>query len=191
MSKITTLNPTPKPTNPVLIDRVLASLQDILYAKLSWLDFAFGKIQRLVAQRDSKDWFYPGAYAGTSEYVNLLPSNQFGNYSFFVINDPQTVDYKPHEKNLITAPYALIVWFNIEKVYPGTLERKTEDVKAELLKVITESIIPKGRITIEKIYEQPENIFKTYSLKELETQYLMHPYAGIRIEGQILIRETC
>lgn len=185
------INKAPKPANPVLIDRVLASLQDTLVAKLSWLDFAFGRAQRLVTKKGNVDYYYPGVFTGDKEYRNVLPGEHTGNFSFFVISDPQTVDYVQHQRNNITATFSLIFWYNLSKIYSGTNERKTEQVKAEILKVITEAILPAGRITVEKIYEQAENIYKGYSLKEIETQFLMHPFGGIRIEGEILVKESC
>lgn len=52
--------------------------------------------------------------------------------------------------------------------------------------------MPRGtRIELAKIYEQAENIFKGYSLREIDTQYLMQPYGGIRIDGFLMYREEC
>lgn len=184
-------NKAPKPANPVLIDRVLASLQDTLVLKISWLNFAFGRAQRLVTKKGNVDFYYPGVFTGEKEYRNVLPGEYAGNYSFFVVSDPQKVDYVQHQRNNITAKFSLIFWYNLSKIYPGTSERKTEETKAEILKVVTEAILPAGRITVESIYEQAENIYKGYSLKEIDNQHLMHPFAGIRIDGEILVKESC
>jgi len=181
----------PKPANPVLIDRVLASLQDTLIEKLSWLDFAFGRAQRLVTKKENRDFYYPGIYTGAKEYKNVLPGEQNGNFCFFVVSDPQAVEYKQHQRNTLKSPFSLVFWYNLDKIYPDTNERRTEEIKLEILRTLTDAILTEGRITIATIFEQAENIYKGYSLKEIDNQFLMHPFAGLRIEGEIIVKEPC
>lgn len=183
---------TPKPANPVLIDRVLAHLQDLLIEKVGWLDYAFGRAQKLVTKRDRKEYFYPGIYIGKNEYINVLPGDMFGNRTFFMLDDPQQIEFTPRRYNTIKSPVSLVLWYDLSSIYKGSTERNTEEIKQQILRVITEAIMPDGtRIELTKIYEQAENIFKGYSLKEIDTQYLMNPYAGLRIEMLVTYREQC
>jgi len=48
-----------------------------------------------------------------------------------------------------------------------------------------------GRLTLSKLYEKADNVFKEFDIKELDSQYFMHPYAGIRIEGALNLKDIC
>lgn len=182
----------PKQENPVMIDRALAYIQDELINKLGWLNHAFGRVQRLVTKRDGRNYFYPGVYVGGNEYINVLPGQGLGNRTFFVVNDPQTINFNPRRFNLISLPCALILWYDLTSIYPDTQERNTEEIKRQLLRTVTEMTMPNmTRFEPARIYEQAENIFKEFSLQEIDTQYLMSPYAGIRIEGVLKFMEDC
>lgn len=185
--------PAPKPENPVMIDRVIASIQEELIAKIGWLDHAFGRSQKLVTRQNKKDYYYPAVYIGGNEYLNVLPGQDLGNRSFFVVGDPHTIDnFKPRNYNTISSPVAVVFWYDLTSIYPKAKERNTEEIKRQILRVLTEMVLPEGsRLTLQKIYEQAENIYKEYSIREIDTQYLMQPFAGIRIEGVLTYKEEC
>lgn len=180
----------PKPDTPAFLDKVVAQIQDELKAKLSWLNYSFGRAQRLVTLRNKQNYFYPGVHIGKGVYINVLPDQNLGNYSFLVIDDPQTVAFAPHAFNNVRAKYALVFWFNLNKVFPGVADRNTEALKAQIVELITRDLrLTAGRISIEQIFEQPENVYKGYSLKEIDSQYMMQPFGGIRVEGEMLLLE--
>lgn len=182
----------PKPETPAFIDKVITQVQDILKAKLSWLDYSFGQSQRLVTTKDKKEYFYPGIHLGDGKYINVLPDQELGNYSFFITEDPQTVDFKPHTSNSVKLKYSIVFWVNLDKIFNDDEDRNTESLKAQILKVLTkEMFLAYGRIDVKQIFEKAENIYKGYSLREVNSQFLMQPYAGFRFEGEMLIREAC
>lgn len=79
-------------SNPVLLDKVLQDMQTTLLVKLPWLNYAFGRAYKLVENRpDGAKFIYPAAYNGNGEYVSLLPNDNFGNFSWFDIYDPQKI----------------------------------------------------------------------------------------------------
>ena len=182
----------PKPATPAFTDKIIVQVQDTLKAKLPWLDYSFGQSQRLVTTKDKKDYFYPGVHIGRGDYLNVLPDQNLGNYSFFILEDPQNVDFRAHTTNNVKLKYSLVFWFNLDKVFPGLIDRNTEALKAQILKILNrELFLTFGRIDVRSIYEQAENIYKGYSLKEVDSQYLMQPYGGFRFEGEMLFMEDC
>ena len=182
----------PKPKNPVMIDRVLACLQDSLVNNIGWIDYAFGRAQRLVTRIEHKDHYYPGVYIGGNEYLNVLPGQGLGNRTFFMVDDPQTIDFNQRRYNTIRSPFSLVLWYDLTTILKDTKERNTEEIKRQILRVLTDAVLPGGsRIELARMYETAENIFKGYSLKEIDTQFLMHPFAGLRIEGTLIYREEC
>lgn len=177
-------------TNPQLTDIVIAEVQKGLVANLDWLDHAFGRSQKLVKQIDTTKYYTPNVYSGGKDYIDVSPSNDLGNYSFFVIDDPQYIDWQPRIPGDITVSYSLIVWCNIDKIQ-GAQNRNTEFVKSEILKALNKTFLKSGRLTVSKIYEQAENVYKGFTLDEISNQYMMHPYYAFRLVGEITVNESC
>lgn len=180
----------PKPDVPALTDKVIVKMQDVLKENLWWLDYSFGRSQKLVTTKEGKNYFYPAVHIGKGTYINVLPDQELGNYSFFTIEDPQEIDFNARAFNNIKSKFALVFWFNLDNVFRGADDRNTEAIKAQIIELLTRGIhLSEGRINIRQIFEQPENIYKGYSLKEVDSQYMMQPFAGLRFEGEMLFME--
>lgn len=185
--------------DPVMLDAVIGHIQQGLVENISWLDAAFGRAQRLVKMQGGKRIVTPNVYCGgwnghgPNDYIEVSPDSKIGNFAFFEIDDPQTIDAGPWARE-VKAPFGLIVWFDLTRVYDTDLNRNTEKLKAEILHVLngrTGWHLPSGRITINRIYERAENIYRGYTLSEIDNQYLMHPFAGFRFDGVLMYDELC
>lgn len=194
--------------NPVLLDKVIQDIQNSLKAQLNWLDRAFGRAYKLVEHRPDGDKFiYPAAYIGNSEYASLLPNDNFGNFCWFDIYDPQTVTQVVQSTPQFSFSGAIVFWYNLNTIYADADVMYTEEIKDEIIRVLTTPGLIKqtGRLEINKIYERFENIYRGYSLEkiynnysykgdniqDIDKQFFMHPYAGIRIEFEMATRELC
>ena len=180
-----------QPTRAYLFDRIIQDLQDAL-GSLGWLNHIFGRSERLVKMKDGMRYYTPNVYAGKDNYIQLLPDNtDLGNYCFFVMDEPQTVTLPMGVQNRVKAPFSLIVWVDMRKVGATYDDRNTEYLKEQLVKTIRKGWVKSGSVTIEKIYEKAENVFQGYSLDEVDNQFLMSPFAGFRISGEMQIDEEC
>ena len=180
-----------KPERPYLFDKVIQGLQDAL-GDLTWLNHIFGRSERLVKMKDGMRNYTPNVYYGRDEYLVLLPDNKaLGNYCFFVMEEPQTVSVPFNASNRVRAPFSLIVWVDMRTVGATYDDRNTEQLKEQLLKTLRRAWIRHGAITLERVYERAENVFEGYSLQEVDNQYLMSPFAGFRITGEMQIDEEC
>lgn len=194
--------------NPVLLDKIIQDIQANLADKLKWLNFAFGRAYKLVEHRsDGNKFIYPAAYIGNSEYASLLPNDNFGNFCWFDIYDPQEVTSVVQSLPQFTFSGAIVFWFNLNSIFSDSDAMYTEEVKDEITQVLTSSGIIKntGRLTLTKVYERFENIYKGYALERIynnfaykgegiqsiDKQFFMHPYAGLRFEFTITTRELC
>jgi hypothetical protein len=65
------------------------------------------------------------------------------------------------------------------------------DQNNEIVRVLTGPglIQTEGRLTLTKIYERFENIYK--GIQAIDKQFFMHPYAGLRFEFNMVVREMC
>lgn len=193
---------------PVLLDKVLQDLQTTLKSKLEWLDYAFGRAYRLVNHTmDGNKFVYPAVYYGDREYLSVNPNDNFGNFSWFDIYDPQNVVEVSQGLPQLIFTGAIVFWFNLETIYDDTSVNYTEEVKNEILAVLTSPGIigTNGRITISKVYERFENIYRGYSIEKIysnymysgqdiqgiDKQFFMFPYSALRFEFNIVTRELC
>jgi len=185
--------------NAVMLDRVIGEIQTALANGLPWLDAAFGRSQRLTKMVNGKKIITPNVYCGNwnghgpNDYIEVSPDSKIGNFAFFEIDDPQTIDAGPWARQ-IKAPFGLIVWFDLTRVYNAPDNRNTELIKAEILRILSGRsgwYLSQGRITINRIYERAENIYRGYSLSEIDNQFLMHPFAGFRFDGVLEFDELC
>lgn len=194
--------------NPVLLDRVLQDMQKVLTEKLKWLNCAFGKAYKLIEHRaDGNKFVYPAAYNGRGEYISLLPNDNFGNFSWFDMYDPQKITTFTPSKPQYVFSGAIIFWYNLSSIYEDDTVLYTEEIKDEIISVLTTpgAITSAGKFTVNAIYENFENIYRGYSvekiysnvtykdedLQNLDKQFLMYPYAGLRVEFTLTARELC
>jgi len=182
-----------------MLDAVIGEIQQGLVNNLSWLDAAFGRAQRLTKNIEGKRIVTPNVYCGgwnghgPNDYIEVSPDAKIGNFSYFEVDDPQTIDPGPWARQ-IKAPFSLIFWFDLTRVYGSRTNRNTEKIKSDILHILNGRAdwhLSHGRIVINKIYERAENIYKGYTLSEIDNQFLMHPFAGLRFEGLLEFDELC
>lgn len=178
-------------TAPKLFDKVIQPIQDGL-ASLSWLDHCFGRAERLVTERDGHRIYSPNVYRGGDDYILLTPDNtDLGNYCFFVMEEPQVIVSDMGIQQRVRSPYSLIVWVDMRRVGQQDDQRNTEAVKEAILKAVRETWLKEGAVTMQKIYERAENVFQGFTLDEVDNQFLMSPYWGCRITGEMWVNEDC
>lgn len=194
------INNAPVIPNAVMLDRVIGEIQTGLAANLAWLNAAFGRAQRLSKEMNGKRIITPNVYCGglqgrgDNDYLEVSPDSRIGNFSFFLVDDPQRIDWNPGQETEFTVPFSLIFWFDLRTIFNSATNRNTEYVKAQILRVLNGRsgwALRDGRITINRCYEQAANIYRGFSLEEIDNQFLMHPYAGFRFEGELTFDEIC
>lgn len=193
---------------PVLLDKVLQDMQSTFLQKLTWLKYAFGRAHKLVEHRtDGEKFIYPAAYNGNGEYVSLLPNDNFGNFSWFDIYDPQRITHVVQSTPQYTFNGAVVFWYDLSSIYEDETVLHTEEIKDEIMRVLTTPGLIKtvGKLVVNDIYERFENIYKGYSIEkvynnytykgegiqDIDKQFFMYPYAGIRIDFTLTTRELC
>lgn len=179
--------------NPELLDRVIGNMQNGLIENLPWLNKAFGRAERLVKYNANRNRYYsPNVYVGNNNYMEVTPDANIGNFCFFWVDDPQYIDWEPGVDIGINSNFSIIFWFDYRKIYNTTAIRNKEALKRQILDVLNGGFLLRhGRYKINKIYELAENIYRGFSLDEIDNQFLMHPYGGFRFEGELSIGELC
>jgi len=168
-----------KKTDPKLFDKEVLKIQEALADAFPWLDYALGICETLTEVQNGRKQTSANLYIGMGQYEKIQPCEELGNFSFFTLRDPQEISQR--NKNLVKSPFSLIIWYDTRKVSLPTDERNTEAIKAQILGVLHNVHSPNFSIT--RIYEKPQNVFADYSYDHTQNQYLMSPFAGLRIDG--------
>ena len=179
---------------PYLFDKLIGELQQALKNGLPWLHHSFGRVERLVKVIDGKRIYTPNVYKGNDQYLQLLPDDRLGCFSFFVLAEPQEMLNRMQTEIRIKAPFSLVVWCDlrrVEKVMNLPDQRNTEYVKEQILSVLDTAFPKKGSFTVQRIYERAENVFDGFTLDEVDNQFLMSPFAGFRFYGEMIITNDC
>lgn len=185
--------------NAVMLDKVIGEIQEGLVTNLSWLDVAFGRAQRLTKKVRGKTVITPNVFCGgwnghgENDYIEVSPDSKIGNFAYFEVEDPESITAGPWARE-ISVPFSLVVWFDLRRVYGEASNRNTEYLKAQVLHVLngrTGWHLTEGRVSVAQIYERVENIYRGYTLSEIDNQFLMHPFAGFRISGVLEFAELC
>ena len=177
----------PIKTNPKLFDLAASKIQNLLAVGLPWLDHAFGICEILTDIKENKKFHSANIYIGNNQYEQIMPCDELGNFSMMILRDPQTFDGK--DARLLKSPFALIIWYNMDKLSLPTDERNREQIKWQILKVLEDARFP--WLKLNRIYEKPDSVFTDFSYDYTNNQFLMSPYAGMRIEGEIEVRMPC
>jgi len=176
---------------PSLADKVILDMQNGLADNLDWLSVSFGLTERRIKEQNGKRYYYPAFYVGQDEYLSLLPDDMQRSYSFFYLEDTQEVTHSAGRPFWVSMPFSLVVWVDMRKAGYAD-NRDTEVIKRDILRALLNGTHCKeGRFTINRIYERPDNVFSNYTLDEVDNQYLMSPFWGIRLTGELTIKDDC
>ena len=188
----------PIPDTKSLADNYFSIINEELLSQLPWLEQAYGRAELVKRTSGNKILKAPGIYVGVSrkknEYLELFPDSRIGNFSFFWPLEPQILSTTPYQQSKIQVPFALIFWFDLRKVYTDYVAgRDTEYLKAQILKCLMRQItLPNNAyITLGKVYETAEKIYKEFTIDQIDNQFLMSPFAGFRFEGVLYFEEPC
>jgi hypothetical protein len=165
------------------------------FALLRW----FGIAEKRV---NADGIIYPAVYQSTSkDYLNMLPNDNWKpGYGFFDVSDPQEILHDKEENGpqvwpTFQANLSIIVYVDVSRLYttPGDYRYVKQVIKEQLLDILHRKLTTlQGFYTSKRMYEKEiEQIYKGYTVKEVDRQYLQIPYYGLRIEGEVIYQDTC
>lgn len=173
----------------MLQDNTISYLNASLSTNLTWLDNAFGKIQRNVRSEDGKR--YPAIYKGTDkDYHNLFPDSKKGNFIYWEVEDGSGYTV---QGGMIRTPMKvkLVLWFSWISLFPTDWQsRSIEEVKKLVIDVL-KGTNPTNVVKVFNVWEDADNIYKGFDHTQKEQQFLMRPYGGLAFECDIYPQQVC
>ena len=181
-----------QPKEARLFDRPIQDMQRSIGEKLLFMDHIFGRCERLIKEVEGKRIYSPNVYKGNDEYILLTPDNtDLGNYCFFVREEPEqfAVDAGLHSR--LRAPFSLVVWADLRTIEDED-QRNVYDLELKVLDAISSpGTLKSGGITVSRVYHRAENVFDGFTLDEVQNQFLMSPFFGLRVQFELWVDEDC
>jgi len=177
--------------NQVGLDAAIAELQTAL-GTIPYLDKVFGRAWIHKEKRGNKDITLPKVYQGKKEYYNALPNGNFKASVFFIAEgDEESKDYSPLENNVFTRQVALIFWGDLKRIDKDKDFIFLEEIKMDVLRAIKYCKCFESYDSY--VDERYSEIFKEFrdASDEINTQYLMYPYAGFRLSLTLIYDQPC
>lgn len=202
----TFINPnTPTISNPVGVDSVIQTLQVEYSNQLSWLEKSFGRAYMAHKKTDDMDnaslltrqnEVYPSLWQGEDlDPINGLANDNLNAYSFFLKSGEETpINYQTRIRNRWTCDISNIFWLNLERVDSSKTYPFTEELIQEVKNVISNTLftgLQHTGVEITSIKTKDEEIFQEFTLDLAETQHLVYPYDGFRIEMTAYFSDSC
>lgn len=177
-------------TNPHLFDVAINDIQTALNDECDWLNSIFGRCERLVKEINGQRYFTANWYKKANDYILIAPDEGLGNFCFFVLDEPTDLEnYFAGDVTRCNIGFSLIVWCDLRTI---STDRGTEGVKEEILNILNGHVhLHSGRMTINKVYERAENVFRGFDYEEIDNQFNMHPFAAFRFEGELMVDTLC
>ena len=172
-----------------LFDASVAQIQLCLAQNIGWLDNIFGLTERLTERKDGKTFTSANIYTNKGRYIQVMPCAELGNFCFFYLRDPQKVWEK--SASVLKSPFSVVFWYDVDKVSSSPAKRNREAVQEQIMTVLGQFHLRGVTYSLEYIYEQPQNVFKDFDYDHKVNQFLMHPYGGLRIDGELRVNVPC
>lgn len=192
---------TPQITNPVGIDRPIQELQNTI-AALGWIEKSFARAYTSYRHDipTNKLIIYPEVWQGRTgsgnhdaDMLNVMPNDNLKSQSFIKVDDPtSTVERVSNGKSRMGVTIQIIIWFDIRQIDKTVPYRFTEVLKAQAQAAIANCQLTKeSSVSILRIYEEADNVFRGYTIDKVKNQELVHPFGGFRFECSLLYVEDC
>lgn len=180
-----------KRDNPVLMDAIIEEINEQMASNLTWLNNIFGNVERLIKAINGRNYYTANIHIKGNEYKVISPDQKLGNFSYFVADEPETIDYNRYDQTHFRVPISLVIWVDMRTI-PSGAERNVEAVKQEITRFLNGGLFLRhGRFFVNRIYSKAENVFEGFSLSEIDNQFLMQPFCGWRFEGEMEFLDTC
>ncbi|GGG97310.1 hypothetical protein [Pedobacter zeae] len=186
--------------NPTGLDVAVVELQKAI-AEIPYIERSFGRAMIFKENINGNVVTLPKVYQGEKEYYNPLPNGNFIASTFILATGPEECeDFSQFEDNFFTRKVALVFWGNLRQIDPAKDYIFLEEIKNDVLNAIRYC---KGFKSYDSyIDEKYSEVFKEFtsyissqsrdtSNTEIDTQYLMYPYSGFRMNLTLTYTQPC
>ena len=189
---------------PLLFDKAFNLIGTALQTELSWLTNNYGRAERIpTADTLGRIIHEPLVFVGSTdrpnEYLNMMPDKSLGNHVFFYLHEGQDIQDSLNGIEDTLATFSLVFWWDYRIVYTADhLTRSISNVLDEIYTAIGTISYPS--FDISRQFLEAEGIYQHFNYQgnrgqkinqQMQDQFMMRPFGGARLEGNIKIKRGC
>lgn len=183
------------PTHTKKAKRTMELLDDInakLRENVGFIDTTFGRAWKVLKQVGEREYRIPAVFTDGMDYTDLSPTDEFGNYSFWVFDDAEDLSLD-NSGGMTIRKASIIFWIDLRLVNDDVFRsRWTEFVKDTLLNTLSKYATSEfGSFKPEKAYEEPRNVYDGFTIREQDGQFAVQPYYVLRVTGKLVQEFPC
>ncbi len=169
-------------SNQVLIEEFVTTVQNQL-KQLPWLVQVHGLVQKGIHDDGLE---YPQIFkleSTKNDSYDIRPDSSLASYCFF-----ELVDSMESDDSLTKCEFNLIVWGNVKLIKPTIQYDRTNVLMQEVIKKV-KKLFPLWDIDIfnVRLFTRSENVFNYSGILQKDTQYMMKPYFGFRVNFSVYL----
>lgn len=178
------------------IDLACQNLSARLVQNLTWMNYGFGLCQRIIENREGKDFTIPTVYMNDiTEGMRAYPNDEWRSFCFWDIADPMTVSKGDEQYSLKFLIYkaACIIYVDLSQIDNQTTYQVTKSkIKDDIAQQFSYGFVGTGSTvhmtgmidrTVKEVYK---DIYDD-KLKDLTVM----PHFCVRIDCDIIVRQVC
>ncbi len=181
---------TPTIISPVNADVYINNLQ-LAFAGLSWVEYSFGRTTRHTEDIKGVLKTYPKAYQSGITYQNVMPNNNLGKGYSFIEVPRADMDFNKGHQNTWEYDISMVFYFNYKKVDSTKGYPFGEELLQDVMVILQTDVSLKCEVIPNNVTFVVEEIFEGYSLDIIQTQYLMYPWGGFKIDATMKFIGDC
>ena len=189
--------------NPYRADIAVKALQAAYSENLDWLEKSFPRAvlrtEKITqADREVERRFPAVRTMDGNDEADMLEVDNYAAYDFFYqIDTENLIDFEERVFNVYQAQLRNIFWFNLNEIDPNRGDDFLPELETEILQVISNTKYQDFNgttirgIEVQRVYQEPQNIFSGFSFNLVDTQFLHYPYRGLRFDLLVTFSEQC
>lgn len=164
------------------LDTIIEDLRAKFEANIPWLEKSFGRAYLLPERlSDEVTYQYPQVYLDNGEYFNVMPNDSYQSYSWMIGKGSaasveaglQPFTYQTYFQKRLDIHFFL----DLKKIDSTKNYVYTEELINDILNVL---YTQRGLVVNEYIHETLIEVYEDYTIKEIDRDLLMYPFAGVR-----------
>lgn len=169
-----------------LIDSFIVEFNTGIVQSLTWLNNPLGRLQELSRNLDGGLVRVPAAHTINGEYIDLLPDDTLTNYSWFDFDPIEFKSFRIPAKFKARGTWKLFL--DLNSIYENKDPRYLENVKYEIVNALGSLTLKTGAFRGGSISERIQDVYKGFSITNVQDRYFMQPYAALNVSFEAYIR---
>ena len=180
------------------IDKKIQNIQAIMKTYITWLDYSFGLVDRIVEKIEGGNIVFPAVFvSNVYDPISMLPSDKYSAFSFWVKKpDAEVIDEGTYPVRNAALKYnvSCIFYMNLPKVHiADTWKESKSKARQDTLNFFTKNVIGLGLILklVSIVDDDITEVYEGFTMEQIDNRFMMMPNYAIRYNFELSFYPEC